>query len=523
MGSSSFPLEIQELRRPGNVYKIHVKWFTSIKDIKDQLHKETNYPPSRMQIYHSSSSKSLRNQTTLHDLGIVQAGFVLHLALVFNTAPQYLLLPSKDICLDTKCEGMLREVRAGLRSGHLPGKTDMLDCTGGVYFMKGSANTKFAVFKPNDEEQGMPNNPKGHAGNGDHGLRSFLKPGEGYIRETAAYILDKDNFCNVPPTTIVHCEHDAFHYPRKRGGQNNMYPKLGSLQKFIPSSDTFDDISPSLVGVLELQKIALLDMRLLNGDRNASNILAIRKPPPSAAAFSSAGNTPNRKYSRSSSVGTSASHASSAEEMDLEEFFDRGGGGGGGSSSSSSSAGGPNSSRYSDQYSLIPIDHGYCIPSQLHIDELDWAWFYCPHVEVEVQPQICEYINSIDLEQQIADLTRQVPMSEDQLFLLRVAHGLIKEGVNTGLSLREIAELIARTDEDVPSPLENAIAAAEDNAQRIIEARSGRRGGGTTSPSFRRSLMEQQQQQQQQQDRQDSNCTVICPECYKPVSRYTAV
>eukprot|EP00286_Rhodomonas_abbreviata_P027793 CAMPEP_0181300574 /NCGR_PEP_ID=MMETSP1101-20121128/6961_1 /TAXON_ID=46948 /ORGANISM="Rhodomonas abbreviata, Strain Caron Lab Isolate" /LENGTH=185 /DNA_ID=CAMNT_0023405817 /DNA_START=96 /DNA_END=649 /DNA_ORIENTATION=- len=182
--SSSFPLDIQELRG-GNVYRIDVKWFSSIKDIKDQLHKEINYPPSRMQIYHSSRTKHIKNQTTLHDLGIIQAGSILRLALMFSANPQYTLLPSKDISLDAECRDMLRQVRAGLRCGYAPSKTDMLDCTGGVYFMKGQSNKAYAVFKPSDEEQGMPNNPKGHAGNGDHGLRSFLKPGEGYIRETA--------------------------------------------------------------------------------------------------------------------------------------------------------------------------------------------------------------------------------------------------------------------------------------------------------------------------------------------------
>jgi hypothetical protein len=509
MASSSFPLEIQELRRPGNVYKINVKWFTSIKDIKDQLHKEVNYPPSRMQLYHSSSSKGLRNQTTLHDLGITHGGFVLRLALVLTSSPQYLLLPSKDVRLDQNCENMLRQVREGLRCGHRPSKTDMLDCTGGVYFLKGSTNMPFAVFKPNDEEQGMPNNPKGHAGNGEQGLRMFSKPGEGYIRETASYIMDFGNFCRVPATTIVHCEHDAFHYPRQVRGESHMYPKLGSLQQFVPAGDTFEDISPSMVGVLELQRVALLDMRLLNGDRNASNLLAIRRPPGQGSrgtvqgvgqqgrGLPRADNGHARKYSRSSSLGTTASSEGTREEMDLDEFLDpdfrhdRYSGntgasarsGAGGSGSGGSGSGSSSDSRYSDQYQLVPIDHGYCFPQQLRIDELDWTWFHCPHVAVEVQPEIKEYINSLDIEQQIYDLTNQVPMSEDQLFLLRVSHALLKEGINAGLTLRDLAGLIARTEEDVPSTLENIIASAEDNAQRTIEMRARRRGGG--SPSYR--------------------------------------
>jgi hypothetical protein len=447
-----------------------VKCFTSIKDIKDQLHKELKCPPSRMQLYHSVGAKGLANQSTLHDLGIIQAGGVLYLGLVFSTNPQFMLLPAKDMCVDEQCEEMMNDVRLGLRSGHLPAKTDMLDCTGGVYFLKGGTNTPVAVFKPSDEEQGMPNNPKGYAGNGDCGLRPYFRPGEGYLRETASYILDKDHFCGVPPTVMVHCEHDAFHYPRSQTGQKTLFPKLGSLQRFVPSSDTFEDIGHSLVGVLELQKIALLDMRLLNCDRNASNILALRKSPAARAV--------PRRYSRSSSLGTASEcYEEEREEISMDDFLD-------------AELAASHTSRYSDQYTLVPIDHGYCLPSHLHIDEYDWAWFHCPHVAVEVQPEIKAYVNGLDIDQLLADLTRQVPVSEDCLYLLRVAHAVIKEGINAGLSLRDIAGLIARTEEDVPSALENAIAAAEDNALRTIESRSGRRGTIANSPSFTKNSAE---------------------------------
>eukprot|EP01032_Pedospumella_encystans_P014819 gene14819-16995_t len=327
----------------------------------------------------------------------------------------------------------------------------------------------------------MPNNPKGHAGNGEYGLRSYFKPGEGHIRECAAYILDYQNFCHVPETAVVHIEHDALNYPRNSKGQMKMYPKLGSLQRFVPAGDTFEDIGHSLVGVLELQKIALLDMRLLNCDRNASNMLAIRKPVVSREKKCSAsGNYAGpRKYSRSSSLGTASETYNSDDEMDLDEFLD-----GPLACSNYSSSG--HSSKYSDTYTLVPIDHGYCLPSQLHIDEYDWAWFYCPHVDVEVQPEIKEYMNNLDIEALLADLTAQLPVSSDCLFLLRVAHTLIKEGINAGLTLKEIATMIARVDEDVPSMLETAIANAEDNAQRAIESRAGRRQ--TTSPAFLKSL-----------------------------------
>lgn len=464
MSSAFFPLEIQELRRFSSVYTIFVKWFTSIKDIKDLIHQRSNIAPSKMHLFHSSSSKSLSNQTTLHDLGIYQAGHVLRLVLNIVAENQNSLIQSKDMEVDDNCLKMLSEVQLGLDHGKFPGKTDPLDCTGGVYFMKSPSNHQVAVFKPSDEEQGMPNNPKGHAGNGDVGLRAHFKPGQGYLRETAAYLLDLGNFSRVPATTIVHCEHPTFHYPSAIGHKisnphrnfNNtsktVFPKMGSLQKFIRASDTFEDISPSMVSTLELQKIALLDMRLLNCDRNASNILAIRKLVPTPTS------TNARRDSRSSSMGSYGSTEEVLEELEFNPFAEE-------------TAGKSNSS---DCFELVPIDHGYCMPTKLCIDELDWVWFYCPHISRPVEPEVRSYICSLDIDSLLAKLSSQLGMSDDCLFLLRLSHQLLRQGIEAGLTLRDIAELMARTVEEAPSPLENVISAAEDNAHRAIEMRSSR-------------------------------------------------
>ena len=94
-----------------------------------------------------------------------------------------------------------------------------------------------------------------------------------------------------------------------------------------------------------------------------------------------------------------------------------------------------------------------------------------------------EYMNTLDIDELLSDLTKQIPISEDSLFLLRVTHRLIKEGIAQGLTLFDLACLIARTNEEIPSPLEIAIGASEDNSQRAIEMRAGRRNV-TGSPSF---------------------------------------
>ena len=107
--------------------------------------------------------------------------------------------------------------------------------------MRSVTGAYVAVFKPRDEEQGMPNNPKDHANLGDASLRDHFKPGEGCFREQAAYIMDHMHFCRVPATTLVHCQHPIFNYPKKNGSNGTPYPKYGSIQLYIRSEDSFEN------------------------------------------------------------------------------------------------------------------------------------------------------------------------------------------------------------------------------------------------------------------------------------------
>mmetsp|Transcript_18597 Transcript_18597/g.25686 ORF Transcript_18597/g.25686 Transcript_18597/m.25686 type:complete len:927 (+) Transcript_18597:506-3286(+) len=373
--------------------------------------------------------------------------------------PRRITLPSKDVKMDEMCVEMIGEVQKGLDSGKMPAKTDVLDCTGGVYFMKSCSGMHVAVFKPSDEEQGTPYNNKGHSGNEEmgSGLRPYFKPGQGYLRETAVYLLDEGNFCQVPPTTIVHCQHSAFHYPSESNKVSpHLFPKLGSLQKFIRTSETFENIGTSLISTFELQKIALLDIRILNCDRNASNILAIRKVLPTSLRA--------RSDSRSHSICSAFEDQSDCEMLVFPSSDDE----------NSSHSRRSNSTSTADSFELIPIDHGYCLPTRLKIDDFDWAWFNCSQVHKPIDPKIKEYILSIDIEKQISKLTSQLNMPDDSLFLIRVAHQLLVEGIQRGLTLRDIATVIVRMEDDVPSTLERLIREAEENAHRSIESRSGR-------------------------------------------------
>lgn len=169
-------------------------------------------------------------------------------------------LPPQDVeCFtDKDVLTLLEEVSAGI-SVHAPQSAD--DGTSGVYFMKDLYNKKRAVFKPADEE-GI--NLEDFSG-GD--IKPGCVVGEGYLKEVAASLLDKDGFHGVPRTVIAEYAHDAF----KNHGE--VKKKLGSLQEFVPSEGTSEDMGASKFSTRDVHKIGLLDCRILNLDRHTGNML----------------------------------------------------------------------------------------------------------------------------------------------------------------------------------------------------------------------------------------------------------
>jgi hypothetical protein len=440
-----FLVNVQELQRPEVIHSVKVRWYSSIKDLKDQLHVITNEPPSTQHIFHPSNPTEFRNSSTLQSIGIEHDGFTLKVAFDDYVRASFYLEPLKKDLLDAAASNMLEEVRQGLIRDKQPKVTDKLDGSGGVYFLRSLKGFYAAVFKPHDEEQGMPNNPKGYDGDGHTGLRDHFRPGQGCLREVAACIMDHGNFCGVPPTALIHCQHPLFSYPTA-AGKRKLFPKLGSLQQFIRASECFDDLGPGQFSDFEIQKIALLDLRLLNCDRNAANMLV--------------------RYKDHVSTGSSSSDGNGSRDKDYSPVQTNGDGDWYADKSPSSEP--------SDLYELVPIDHGYCMPSKLRIDEFDLTWFTLPQVKREVHPAIKEYVASLDFESMLYSVLEQISLPGNSIFLLALAHLLVVQGIASGLTLYEIATLVARVDDEHASKLEQAIEEAEDNAFRAIEMKSKR-------------------------------------------------
>ncbi|GJP39342.1 hypothetical protein CLOM_g15951 [Closterium sp. NIES-68] len=140
-----------------------------------------------------------------------------------------------------------------------------------------------------DEEPLAWNCPRGMSpSETGEGLKRGTRVGEGAFREVAAYILDHplregdaEGFAGVPRTALVTC--DSKFFPTSLGSPVSILGglataefnsrKVGSLQQFVPAISNCEDMGPSRFAASEVHKIATLDMRLANTDRNGANIL----------------------------------------------------------------------------------------------------------------------------------------------------------------------------------------------------------------------------------------------------------
>ncbi|KAF3444931.1 hypothetical protein FNV43_RR14624 [Rhamnella rubrinervis] len=150
---------------------------------------------------------------------------------------------------------------------------------GGAYYFRNCHGENIAIVKPTDEEPYAPNNPKGFVGKalGQPGLKRSVRVGETGFREVAAYLLDYDHFANVPSTALVKVTHPVFNV--NHGVKSNMkknwkeISKIASLQQYISHDFDASDHGTSSFPVSAVHRIGILDIRILNTDRHAGNLL----------------------------------------------------------------------------------------------------------------------------------------------------------------------------------------------------------------------------------------------------------
>ena len=151
------------------------------------------------------------------------------------------------------------------------------------------------------------------------------------------------------------------------------------------------DLAPNQFSTHQVHKIVLLDMRLLNTDRNDANILVRKR--------------------RSPTTG----HA---------------------------------------EYELIPIDHGYCLPQFLEIGWCDWCWYNWPQLRQPLSAEDRAYVLSLSAQEDANRLAKQIPLRRACRRNMNIASMALQKGVRADLVLFEIARIMCREDLDAFSTLE---------------------------------------------------------------------
>ncbi|KAL8120990.1 phosphatidylinositol 4-kinase gamma 7-like [Apium graveolens] len=298
--------------------------------------------------------------------------------------------------ISVKIKQLVKDIVKGIKIGVDP--LPVYGGLGGGYVFRNSRGESVAIVKPTDEEPFAPNNPKGFVGKalGQPGLKCSVRIGETGFREVAAYLLDFDNFANVPPTALVKITHSIFNVNDgvnvKKPQSKQPVSKIASIQQYIPHDFDASDYGTSSFPVAAIHRIGILDIRILNTDRHAGNLLV-------------------RKLDGVGRFG---------------------------------------------QVELFPIDHGLCLPESL--EDPYFEWVHWPQASIPFSDDELEYIKKLDPLRDSKMLRNELPMIHEAcLRVLVLCTIFLKEAANFGLCLAEVGEMMSRefrSGEQEPSELE---------------------------------------------------------------------
>jgi hypothetical protein len=215
----------------------------------------------------------------------------------------------------------------------------------------------------------------------------------GSTREVAAYLLDHDQFSNVPRTSFAKAKHPNLNNP-----SSEIVWKSGSIQEYVSSAGHAGDYSPNFFSAAAVQRVAILDIRIVNLDRNDGNLLV------------------------------------SAQD---------------GSTRSSPSA--------QHKATLIPIDHGSCLPDAIGATSDSIVWMEWPQARQPFGDLELEYIKNLDLDRDAALLRDVLHISESCRRVAWAAGRLLQIFAENGRSAYDIGKVLYRDDFDLPSPFESLL------------------------------------------------------------------
>ncbi|CRG99816.1 phosphatidylinositol 3-and 4-kinase, putative [Plasmodium relictum] len=324
-------------------------------------------------------------------------------------------------------ENILNEIKLAFKKNISPKLT--MDGTGGTYLLFNGKKKVCSVFKPLDEEAFAPFNPRGYEGKMyQEGFRSGVLSGEGASREIAAYILDNNynNFSNVPCTIMVEACHPHFNNKSKLkyiDNETNLKWKCGSLQEFIDSKESVGNYDYKQFSIRDIHKIAILDIRVMNLDRNDGNILV--------SPLKSLKDSYNQFLYRNNQFFSTNNEDILKRIVTIDKKPSR--------------------------YSLIPIDHGLILPHIMDVAEIDLVWFEWPQTKVPFDDEELHVIFTFDPDKDAEKIRKKLLIREDCIRTMRVCTRLLQIGARMHLNLYEIAKISTRKNIDDESILEHLV------------------------------------------------------------------
>lgn len=262
-------------------------------------------------------------------------------------------------------------------------------------------------------------------------IKRGVEYGDTAIKEVAAYIMDHGNFASVPRTMAgevwlartgtqkqqlltagesneekrseqsPNSDEDEPESPRSAV---ELVAAFGSLQDFKDSIGSAEDLGPSMFDPEDVHRIGILDIRLLNLDRHLGNILVTR-------------NTDD-------------------------------------STNDAKDDGSPSK----PSYKLVPIDHGYILPSYRDLSDIHLEWSYWRQCNSPFSQESKDYIARLN---PLADAMQlhTLGIRDEALVSMVFSSLLLQRGAAEGLTLAQIAGMIQRSShaKDEQSALERIV------------------------------------------------------------------
>lgn len=177
----------------------------------------------------------------------------------------------------------------------------------------------------------------------------------------------------------------------KINSNDELYTKEGSLQLFIENQGSADNYGVCKFNYKDIHHIGILDIRLLNLDRHENNLLtqthkSIWFFPLFLSKFLEPSNS-RRSYSFS--------------------YYDR-------------PSESPPSSLNNGIIHLIPIDHGYTIPSIFTLSIPEWSWYSWEQSYLPFSESDKEYIRSLDIQSDLDFINKKYPFENEYVLTLLV-------------------------------------------------------------------------------------------------------